>query len=116
MQDVHKKFATGLGLLLILLGILGFLFQELTTIISTTTIKNTTYLLLGAIITYIGVWGSTKIDHVVLRIVGMLFLIIALFGFMQPEPIKTWFAATMLDSIFHIIVGIAAIGIARCYK
>jgi hypothetical protein len=97
--------ATVIGLLFILLGILGFLFQGMLPVLSTTTVHNTLYLLLGAAATTIGVWGAERMARLHNRALGTVLLLLAIIGFLQLQPLTVWLGLMLFDNSMHLILG-----------
>lgn len=110
-RNAQNLTATIAGLLFTLGGIIGFLFQGLLPMFSTSTMLNTLRLIIGAIAIVIGVWGTHRIARVHNRVLGMTLIFIALLSMIAGGLGSM--ELTIADNILHILIGGACMTITH---
>lgn len=101
-----------LGIVTILAGIIGFFTHGLMGM-HMTWAQNIFYLLTGAIAVWYGFTGTSEAAHMYSRIIGTIYLLLGVFGFITPEIIEKILridtsavsANLMTDNIVHLIIG-----------
>lgn len=101
-----------LGIVLLLVGLVGFFSHNLLGL-HLTTIHNIIHLVTGALALYLGFTGSTKATHLFCQVFGVVYLLVGLLGFISPATVEsvlqiqttTESANLMLDNIIHLILG-----------
>jgi len=101
-----KTFSMVIGLLFLLIGILGFFFENLLGIFHLDAVHNTVHLAFGIL----GVLAAAKDSFAKLfaRAVGILYLLAGLIGFFVPELFGLM-PVGLSENILHLIIG--AIGL-----
>lgn len=101
-----KKFATVVGFGFLLLGILGFFFENFLGIFHLDTVHNSIHL-------GIGIWGvlaSAKQTYSLhfTRSIGVLYLALGLLGFISPELFGLM-PVGFSENVLHLVVGAIAL-------
>ena len=110
------------GLIFLILGLVGFATPNLLGF-HLTTIHNFIHILTGLIALYLGFAGSYDAAKTFCLIFGVVYLLIAIIGFMAPSTLASILghsgsmtaADLMPDNVFHLLVGIVflAVGLMR---
>ncbi|MCI0337754.1 MAG: DUF4383 domain-containing protein [Acidobacteria bacterium] len=101
-----------LGVVLILVGIVGFFAHNLLGL-HLTLVHNIIHLLSGAIALYFGFVGTSEAAHTFSRIIGVIYLLVGIVGFITPGVIEKIFQTQATteslnlipDNIVHLLVG-----------
>lgn len=101
-----RTFATIVGLLFLLVGILGFFFENLLGVFHFNTAHNTIHLA-------IGIWGvlaSAKDSHSLIfaRGLGFIYVLGGILGFFAPEMFGLMHVGAS-ENILHLVVGAIAL-------
>lgn len=102
---MSKKLAKILGIVFILVGVLGFINNPILGVFEVDTMHNIVHILLGAIL----VWGSKGNASKVLKIVAVVYLLVAILGFvMVPESGKLLglVHVNAADNWLHLILAV----------
>ncbi|MES2216690.1 MAG: DUF4383 domain-containing protein [Patescibacteria group bacterium] len=111
-----KKSALVFGIIFLIVGILGFIPNGIVGMGATFeagTLHNVIHLIFGLVL----VWVAVKSAHkaaTTLKVVGIIYLILAIIGFIQDSTILGIVAVNSADNWLHLVLGIviAALGFA----
>lgn len=106
-----KQFLTIGGIILLLLGIVGFIFPNLLgDTLKFDVYENVLHTILGIVALGASYWTGAGIQKQLVRAVGILALVVGVWGFLRagsPEP--NFFGANLenpIDNILHVVVGV----------
>jgi Domain of unknown function (DUF4383) len=107
-----KTLCKILGVVLVLVGIAGFLKHDLLGL-HLTTIHNIVHLLTAAIALYFGFYGSDATARAFCQIFGAIYLILGIVGFVAPDVVANVIQShtatggenLTLDNIVHLLLG-----------
>jgi hypothetical protein len=98
-----KMYCQWVGIILLALGIIGFLTPELLTL-HFTPLHNVIHLASGAILAYLGFTGtSVKVGA---QAFGVVYTLVALIGFVQGTTVLNLFPVNTLYNVIHLVVGV----------
>lgn len=105
-----KTWALVLGIILVLVGLLGFVSNPLVGmagLFMTNAALDIVYIILGAILVVVSQWSSEN-SALWLKIVGVIYLILAILGFVMIPGGGTMFGlmADMATHWLHVVVGV----------
>ncbi len=108
-----------LGVVLVLLGIVGFIKPDLAGL-HLTTIHNVVHLLIAAIALYIGFMGSDSQARTFNQVFGVIYLLLGILGFVVPDTVASIIQAhsaegMVIDNVVHLLIGAvcAVVGFMR---
>jgi Domain of unknown function (DUF4383) len=107
-----KTLCKILGVVLVLVGIAGFLKRDLLGM-HLTTIHNIVHLLTAAIALYFGYYGSDATARAFCQVVGAIYLILGIVGFVAPDVVANVIQSHTAtggenltpDNIVHLLLG-----------
>ena len=117
-QNYNKLVAWILGVVLVLVGILGFvLTSPLLGIFEVSSTHNIVHLLTGAILIAGAAIDGGRNARLVNMVLGAVYLLVAVVGFAAPDLTNTLLtqpAGTALttDNVLHVLLGVVLLGVA----
>ncbi len=111
-----KKSALVFGIIFLLVGILGFIPNGIVGMgatFETNTLHNVIHLVFGLILVWIAVKSPAK-SSMTLKVVGIIYLILAIVGFIQGTTVLGIVPVNSADNWLHLVLGIVigALGFA----
>jgi hypothetical protein len=111
-----KKSALVIGIVFILIGILGFIPNGIVgpgATFETDALHNIIHLIFGVILAYVALKATDK-SAGTLRIVGIIYILLAVIGFIQGDTILGLVPVNAADNWLHLVLGvvITALGFA----
>jgi Domain of unknown function (DUF4383) len=113
-----------IGIVLLLVGIVGFFAADLLGL-HLTPIHNIVHLATALVALYFGFAGSTKAAHSFCQVFGVVYLLVALLGFIAPKIVvsllmghsmaDTEVPSLIMDNIVHLLLGVVfmVVGLLR---
>ncbi|HEX7651599.1 MAG TPA: DUF4383 domain-containing protein [Candidatus Paceibacterota bacterium] len=103
-----KMLALVLGIIVVIVGLLGFVANPLvgaTGMFLTNAALNVVYIIIGAVLIIVSVWASAQ-SGLWLKIGGVIYLIVAILGFLMASPVLGFLAVNMATNWLHVVLGI----------
>lgn len=103
-----KTLAIIVGVILVVVGLLGFVANPLVgpgALFETNTVHDIVHLLLGAVLLIVGLAAAGQ-AQLWLKIVGVVYLLVAVLGFMMPSPLLGLVAVNTADHWLHVLLGV----------
>jgi hypothetical protein len=108
-----KLISKIIGIVLLLVGIVGFFIQELLGL-HLTFIHNIIHLATAVVALYFGFAGSVRSAHAFCQVFGVVYLLVALLGFVAPTVVvsllmghnMTESPSLIMDNIVHLLLGV----------
>jgi hypothetical protein len=114
MADVQKTYALVVGVVLLLLGLLGFVMASpLFGLFGVNALQNVLHLLGGALGLYFGTKGNAKAFNLWL---GVVALVVGLLWFVASGFLSSLLNINETISYLHILLGLVSIGVAYFVK
>lgn len=101
-----KQFALVIGIILGLLGLLGFFMGGDVLGFTVNTLLNIVSLLAGLWLLFAAFGGKEDMLKLAAQVVGVVFLVIAILGLLGVGFIVDWFNLNVADEILFLIVGL----------
>ncbi|MEK6830719.1 MAG: DUF4383 domain-containing protein [Nanoarchaeota archaeon] len=113
MASTQKIFALVLGIVLLLVGILGFINNPLvgeTGIFTTNTLQDVLHIIAGLAGLWIGIMGSGPGYNMTIGWIGIL---LGVLGFIPgaSDLLLTYLNITQIITILHLVIGVIALGV-----
>ena len=109
-----KLYARMTGLILLVVGIMGFLTDDLLGLIQFDSVHNMIHFLIAAIALYVG-FGTddTWLPHLFAEVMGSVYILLALAGFISPVLFGLLgpFHLEPLENLLHLMLGLCGIGV-----
>jgi hypothetical protein len=105
-KGVQTMFATILGAVLLLVGIIGFVSNPVLGIFDVNGLHNAVHLLSGAVLVGLGVWGSTASARTGNRAFGIIYGLVAILGF---AGLAGFLVVNGADNILHTLIALASL-------
>jgi hypothetical protein len=111
-----KRFDIILGLILTLVGVLGF-FPNLTPgdrlfgLFMVDTAHNIVHLLSGMILLGVGFGGSEVLARQTALVFGMIYAIVTILGFLGINPVFGFIMVNSPDNILHLLISVSALAV-----
>ncbi|MDR7522639.1 MAG: DUF4383 domain-containing protein [Armatimonadota bacterium] len=98
-----KTYCQWVGVILIVLGVIGFFTSEFITLQFNTT-HNLIHLISGVILAYLGFTGtSVKVGA---QAFGIIYTLVALVGFLGGGSVLGLFPVNVLYNLIHLVIGL----------
>jgi hypothetical protein len=107
LSSMAKTFAIIFGIIFVLIGALGFVSNPLVganALFDTNTAHNLVHLLLGAILLIVAFWTPSQ-SALWLKIMGVVYLLLALLGFFTSSPLLGLIEVNGADNWLHLVFG-----------
>jgi len=102
-----KLFAQVTGVVLLLLGILGFVTGDYVLGFNSATLEDVTHVVLGLVGLYVGFLKGDSMAVKAVRILGPVYLLVAIVGFISPSVGGLWNPDLRgADHILHLVLGL----------
>lgn len=109
MASVNKTFATVLGIVLLLVGIIGFFNDPALGIFSVNALHNWIHVLSGAVL-LIAAFAADGMHARNANIAfGVVYGLVTILGFLG---LAGWLEVNTADNILHLVITVAALGVA----
>lgn len=108
-KGLQTMFATILGAILLLVGIIGFVNNPVLGIFPVNNLHNLVHIVSGVVLVWAGVWGGTTVARMVNRIFGIVYGLVAVLGFVAPGMMMNLLNVEMKDNILHILIAVASL-------
>jgi hypothetical protein len=109
-----KLYARMTGLILLVIGVMGFLTDDLLGLIQFDAVHNMIHFLIAAIAMYVG-FGTddTGLPHLFAEVVGCVFVLLGLAGFINPVLFGLLgpFHLEPFENLLHLMLGLWGIGV-----
>lgn len=114
-KGLQTSFATVLGAILLLIGIIGFVNDPVLGIFSVNGLHNLVHLLSGAIGIIVGVWGGIVASRWYNRIFGIVYGLVAILGLLNVQWFIDLLDVNNADDWLHVLIAVAslAVGFSR---
>ena len=115
IADVQKTYAMVLGVVLVLLGLVGFVNNPVLGLFGVNTLQNVVHLLGGAAVLWFGYKGAGKATNMWLGIAG---LVLGILWFIPGVGglLTQFFGIDANISYLHLAVGVVSLGVAYGVK
>lgn len=103
-----KTLAIVLGIVVILVGLLGFVANPIvgdSGMFMTNAATDVLYIILGLILVGVALWATAQ-SALWLKIVGVVYLLVAVLGFVMSSPLLGVFAVNMMTTWLHVVLGV----------
>ncbi len=107
-----KTVALVFGIIFVIVGILGFIPNPLVgsgALFDTNTAHNLVHLIFGLILLWAAIWAPMQ-SALWLKILGVVYLLIALLGFVMTSPLLGLVEINDADNWLHIVLGVVLVG------
>jgi hypothetical protein len=108
-KGLQTMFATVLGAVLLLVGIIGFVNDPVLGIFDVNGLHNAVHLLSGLIGVWAGVWGGLSASRMYNRVFGVVYLLVAVLGF--AGLVGGLLENNAADTYLHLLIGLVSTGI-----
>lgn len=109
-----KLYARMTGLILLIVGIMGFLTDDLMGLIQFDSVHNMLHLLIAAVALYIG-FGTEDpwLSHLFAEVMGFVYVLLGLVGFISPTFFNLLgpFHLEPVENLLHLVLGLWGIGV-----
>lgn len=109
MKGIQATYATILGAVLLLVGILGFLADGVLLWFGVNALHNLVHLASGAVGLWAGVWGGRVAARWYNRIFGVVYLLVAVLGFLGMGAVLLHLNGP--DHWLHVLIGVASLSV-----
>ncbi len=109
---IAKKYAQIVGVVLLVIAAVGFIAGEepLLGLLNIDLQEDLIHLITGGILTYVGFTKSEKVVADVVGILGAVYLLVGVIGFVSPSLLGILsHDYSLLDNIIHLVLGIAGL-------
>lgn len=106
-----KKVVMVLGVVLLLIGIIGFFNNPILGIFGVDTIHNVVHLVSGLLALLATVNGESA-SKMFAKIFGIIYALLGVLGFLMASPLLGFLMVNPADNVLHLIVGIVLLGAA----
>lgn len=115
IADVQKTYAMVIGIVLVLVGIIGFVQAPIFGLFGVNTAQNILHLVGGAVVAWFGYKGSGKTPNMVL---GVVSLVVGVLGFVPGinTLLTSIFGINTAISVLHVAIGVVSLGVAYGVK
>jgi hypothetical protein len=110
-KGLQTTFATVLGAVLLLVGIIGFFNNPVLGIFGVNGLHNAIHLISGAIGIWAGVWGGIAASRWYNRIFGIVYLLVAILGWVASGAMANLLMIDAADNWLHLLIGVVSGGI-----
>jgi hypothetical protein len=110
-KNAQTLFATILGAVLLLVGIIGFINDPVLGLFPVNGLHNAVHLLSGAVLIWAGVWGGTKAAKNTNIAFGAVYLLVAILGFVAQPFMMSLLEVELYDNILHVVIALASLGV-----
>jgi len=111
MADIQKTLTQIAGVVLTLIGIIGFFIGDSLIGFGINTLHNIIHLLTGAIGLWAGFGKSVKNAIGYNEWAGITYIVLAVLGFVIPAQMEILFNINMADNLFHLVLGVVLSGV-----
>ena len=115
IADVQKLYTTVLGVVLVLLGLVGFVNAPILGIFGVNTYQNILHLVGGAVVLWFGMKGSAKATNMWLGIIALVVGVLGLIP-VAKDLLASIFAINPAITYLHLAVGVVSLGVAYGVK
>jgi hypothetical protein len=110
-KNAQTMYATVIGAILILIGILGFFNDPLLGLFEVNPLHNVVHLISGAVLLWAGVWGGTKAAKGANITFGLAYALVAVLCFIAPGLLANMIDANVPDTWLHVALAVASLGV-----
>jgi hypothetical protein len=122
-QNWNKLIAAIFGIVLVLVGILGFVMNPLLGVFQVSLIHNVVHLLTGAVLLLGAFVDTGRNARLVNIILGVVYLLVTVLGFAATGLTNTLLGGTdaapainTADNVLHLLLGVVLVGVAFILK
>jgi hypothetical protein len=108
-KNLQTWFATILGAVLLLVGIIGFFNDPVLGLFPVNGLHNVVHLLSGAIGIWAGVWGGINAARWFNRVFGIIYAVVAILGFVAPGVAASLLEIDAADNWLHVLIAVASL-------
>lgn len=109
--NMQKMLAQVVGVVLTLVGIVGFFTGGVVLIFSVNALHNVVHLVSGLAGLYAGFMDGGKRAMMYNQLFGVIYLVVAVLGFLVPSLLKNLLAMNAADNVLHLVLGIVLAGV-----
>jgi hypothetical protein len=99
-----KMYCQWVGIILLVLGILGYLIPGGFLTLQFTSLHNWIHLISGAVLAYLGFTGTAV--KMGAQVFGVVYTLVALLGFIGGGMVLGLFPVSFLYNIIHLVIGV----------
>jgi hypothetical protein len=110
-KGTQTWFATILGAVLLLVGIIGFINNPVLGLFPVNGLHNAVHLLTGLVFLGVGVWGSMGSARTTNKVLGIVYLLVAIVGFVWGLSFLQVGVGNDPDNYLHLLLGIAPLAV-----
>ena len=119
--NYNKLVAQILGIVLVLVGILGFIIQPTLIVFGVNALHNVVHLVTGAVLLIGAYMAGGRNARMINMVLGFVYILVALLGFVAPSLTDSLVNSgadsfSYADAILHAILGIVLVGVAFTMK
>lgn len=115
MSSMVKSITWILGIVLLLVGILGFVNNPILGIFQVDTIHNAIHILSG-IVALIAVSSSESYARLYLIVFGIVYALVTILGFMSGTDVLGLFVVNQADNYLHAAIAVVCLGVGFSAK
>jgi len=109
-----RLYARMTGIVLLLIGLMGFMMDDFMGLIQFDIVHNTIHLLMAVVALYIG-FGTedTWLSHLFAEVMGFVLVVLGLMGFINPTffGLLGPFHLEPVENLLHLVLGLWGIGV-----
>jgi hypothetical protein len=110
VSNINRTVAMVLGGILLLVGLLGFVMDPILGIFEVDALHNVVHLLTGGILLAAAFLNNGEYVRTVNITLGVVYLLVALLGFIAPAALGSLFQFNMADNWLHVLLGVVLVG------
>jgi len=103
-----KTLAMVFGIVFVLVGLLGFVQNPVLGLFEVNAAHNVVHLLIGIILVAVALWAPMQ-SSLWLKIVGVVYLLVALLGFFTSSPLLGLVEVNDADNWLHVVLAVVLI-------
>ncbi len=111
MADIQKTLTQIVGVVLTVVGIIGFFVQDLLLAFGVNLLHNVVHLLTGVIGLWAGFGADGKNAVGYNKWLGAVYIVVAVLGFIAPGLMLSLLNVNMADNILHLVLGVVLAGV-----
>lgn len=111
VSNVNRIVAMILGGILLLVGLIGFVNDPILGLFEVDTLHNVVHLLTGAVLLAAAFINNGEYARTVNITLGVVYLLVALLGFIAPDALDNVMQFNMADNWLHVLLGVILVGV-----
>ena len=110
-KETQQILAKVVGAVLTLVGLAGFFTEGTLLVFGVNGLHNLIHLVSGVLGLLAGFYEAGKSAGYYNRVLGVVYIVVALLGFIVPDAMAYLLAVNMPDNILHLVLGIVLAGV-----